>query len=140
MQGISRVAVFAASGLWLSIGVAGATVAADEHSGEPFVAAVRAFADTVLTHGRERYGSQEMPLFVDGLEVQSLEPARWQNSGQVWVLSNFASQQPLFRLLDGLTGLTGETRYRHAAEEAARYALKHLQTPNGLLYWGGHLA
>ena len=140
MKGISPAAVFAALGLWLSTGLAGATVAADEHSGEPLVSAVRAFADTVLTHGRDRYGSQETPLFVDGLEVQSLEPARWQNSGQVWVLSNFASQQPLFRLLDGLTGLTGEARYRQAAEQAAQHALKHLQTPNGLLYWGGHLA
>jgi pectate lyase len=140
MKGISRAAVFAALGLWLSAGLAGATVAAEEDSGEPLVSAVRAFADAVLTHGRDRYGTQQTPLFVDGLEVQSLEPARWQNSGQTWVLSNFASQQPLFRLLDGLSGLTGEARYREAAEQAAQYALKHLQTPNGLLYWGGHLA
>jgi pectate lyase len=140
MKGVSRTAVFAALGLWLAAGLAGAAVAAEEDSGEPLVSAVRAFADTVLTHGRDRYGSQQTPLFVDGLEVQTLEPARWQNSGQTWVLSNFASQQPLFRLLDGLTGLTGEAPYREAAEQAAQYALKHLQTPNGLLYWGGHLA
>jgi pectate lyase len=43
-------------------------------------------------------------------------------------------------VLDGLTALTGEPKYRRAAEEAARYALKHLTTPNGLLYWGGHFA
>jgi len=140
MSGIMRVAVFVAFAAWLSINFAGAAAAADDDSGEPFVSAVRAFADTVLTHGRDGYGPQKTPLFVDGLEVESLEPARWQNSGQTWVLSNFASQQPLFRLLDGLTGLTGEARYRQAAEEAARYALKHLRTPNGLLYWGGHLA
>ena len=31
-------------------------------------------------------------------------------------------------------------RRRHAAEQATGYALEHLTTPNGLLYWGGHLA
>ena len=56
------------------------------------------------------------------------------------MLSNFASQQALLRTLDGLTGVTGEEKYRRAAEETTRYALEHLRTPNGLLYWGGHLA
>jgi len=52
----------------------------------------------------------------------------------------FRQQQPLLRILDGLTALTGEPKYRRAAEEATRHALQHLATPNGLLYWGGHLA
>jgi len=55
-------------------------------------------------------------------------------------LSNFASQQPLIRLLDGLSTLTGEAKYRQAAKDATAYALKHLQSRNGLLYWGGHVA
>jgi pectate lyase len=46
----------------------------------------------------------------------------------------------LLRTLDGLTVLTGQKKYRQAAEEAAGYALEYLTTPNGLLYWGGHLA
>jgi pectate lyase len=112
---------------------------ADE-SGGSYISAVRAFADAVMDHGRDTYGKQQTPLFVDGLHAETLEPVRWQKSGETWVLSNFASQQPLMRLLDGLTALTGEPKYRQAAEEASRYALKHLQTPNGLLYWGGHLA
>jgi len=69
-----------------------------------------------------------------------MEPVRWRRRGQTWVLSNFASQQPLMRLLDALTALTGEATYRRAAEDATRYALKHLRGPNGLLCWGGHLA
>lgn len=102
--------------------------------------AVRAFADTVLTHGRDKYGKRSTPLFVDGLHVETLQPVRWQGPRDVWVLSNLASQQPLFRLLDGLTAITGDPQYRRAADEAARYALEHLRAPNGLLYWGGHLA
>lgn len=111
-----------------------------EPRAERYVTAVRTFADTVLAHGRDDYGPQKTPLFVDGLEVTSLEPVRWQKGGETWVLSNFASQQPLLRLLDGLTALTGEAKYRAAAEETTKYALEHLQSPNGLLYWGGHLA
>ena len=99
---------------------------------------VRDFANTVLEHGRDSYGKEHTPLFVDGLHVETLEPATWRWKDQTWVLSNFASQQPLLRTLDGLTALTGDQKYRQAAEDAARYALKHLTTPNGLLYWGGH--
>lgn len=106
----------------------------------PYLDAVRSFADAVLAHGRDRYGPQRTPLFVDGLHVDSLQPARWQRGGEAWVLSNFASQQPLMRLLDGLTALGGDPKYRQAAHQATQYALEHLQTPNGLLYWGGHLA
>ena len=108
--------------------------------GQRYLQAAVAFADRVLADGRDKYGRVHSPLFVDGLHVVSLEPVRWKNSGKDWVLSNFASQQPLMRLLDGLTAVTGEAKYRQAAEEAARYVLENLRTPNGLLYWGGHLA
>ena len=72
-----------------------------------YVQAVHSFADTVLKHGRDVYGKQKTPLFVDGLHIETLAPVRWQCRGQTWVLSNFASQQPLLRLLEGLTGITG---------------------------------
>jgi len=111
-----------------------------ELSSEPYVKAVRSFADAVLQYGRDTYGEQKTPLFVDGLHAKTFEPVRWEYRGQTWVLSNFASQQPLLRTLDGLTAITGETKYRDAAEEATGYALKHCRAPNGLLYWGGHLA
>ena len=65
---------------------------------KPYIDAVRRFADTVLERGRDRYGKVATPLFVDGLHVETLEPARWiWKEGEVWVLSNLASQQPLFR-------------------------------------------
>jgi len=105
-----------------------------------YVEAVRSFADTILNHGRDVYGKEKTPLFVDGLNAETLAPVKWECRGQTWVLSNFASQQPFVRLLDGLTGITGEEKYRRAAEEATRYALAHLQSPSGLLYWGGHTA
>ncbi|MHC4179878.1 MAG: hypothetical protein ACYSWU_20420, partial [Planctomycetota bacterium] len=111
-----------------------------EPDGGRYIGAVRAFADATVEHGRDKYGEEETPLFVDGLHADSLEPARWKGPKETWVLSNFASQQPLLRTLDGLTALSGAKKYRRAAEDATRYALRQLHTPNGLLYWGGHLA
>ena len=109
-------------------------------SGQRYIQSVRSFADRVLADGRDKYGKDNTPLFVDGLHVETLEPARWECRGESWVLSNFASQQPLMRTLDGLTALTDGKEYRQAAEDATRYALERLRTPNGLTYWGGHLA
>jgi pectate lyase len=105
-----------------------------------YLDAVRTFADRVLQSGTDIYGPNTTPLFADGLNVKTLEPVKWKCRGQTWVLSNFASQQPLLRTLDGLTSLTGQKKYRQAAEQATGYALQNLTTPNGLLYWGGHLA
>lgn len=108
---------------------------------EKYLTAVRKFADTVLEHGRDTYGEKQTPMFADGLEAETLEPVRWVwKDGSEWVLSNFASQQPLLRLLDGLTGVTGEKQYRAAAEDSARYVLQHATAPSGLVYWGGHTA
>jgi pectate lyase len=107
---------------------------------EKYLKAVQNFADTVIEKGRDTYGNKHTPLFVDGLHAKSLKPVIWKKDGQSWILSNFASQQPLIRTLDGLSVLTEDPKYRRASIDATRYALKHLQSPNGLLYWGGHLA
>lgn len=110
----------------------------------PYLAAVRTFADLALEHGRDRYG-RPTPLFIDGLDVDTLMPVRWKGAdGKEWVLCNLANQQGLLRVLDGLTTLTGEGRYKQAALESLRYAFDHLrygtQHNGGLLAWGGQLA
>ena len=81
---------------------------------EKYLKAVQNFADTVIEKGRDTYGSKHTPLFVDGLHVKSLKPVIWKKDGQSWLLSNFASQQPLIRTLDGLSALTMDTKYRRA--------------------------
>ena len=105
-----------------------------------YFTAVRKFADPALERGRDKYGKQHTPLFVDGLNVDTFEPVRWKKRGETWVLCNFASQQSLMRTLDGLTAITGESRYCEAAEAATRHVLKHLRAPNGVINWGGHMA
>jgi len=102
---------------------------------------VREFADNVLKYGRDTYGPKHTPLFVDGLNVNTHEPVKWiAPNGDRWILSNLASQQTLFRTLDGLTRITGDQKYKQAAMDAIKYAFENLRSPNGLLYWGGHAA
>ncbi len=102
--------------------------------------AVRTFADNVLKYGRDVYGPKHTPLFVDGLNIETHDPAKWEKDSQVWILSNLASQQNLFRVLDGLTTLRGDEKYRQAATEAIEYAFENMRSNNGLLHWGGHVA
>ncbi len=106
-------------------------------SSEKYLQGVIRFADAVIEHGRDTYGTETTPLFVDGLHVDTLEPPLWGHElYQSWILCNYASQQSLMRTLDGLTALTGDQKYRQAAQDATRYALKNLTSSNGLLYWG----
>jgi pectate lyase len=51
-----------------------------------------------------------------------------------------SSQQTWLRTLAALTVLTGDARYRDQAAATTRAAFARLSTPEGLLYWGGHLA
>lgn len=103
-----------------------------------FVRAVQTFADNVLEHGRDRYGTTRSPLFVDGINVDTREPLYWHYRGHSWVVSNFANQQNLMRVFIALSKITGEPRYRKAAEDAARYMFDHYADSQGLLRWGGH--
>jgi len=119
------------------LGAAAAVCAEDKDPGR-FLKAVRTFGDLVLEQGRDTYGPKKTPLFVDGLNVDTLKPPVWKREGEEWILSNLATQQTLFRTLDGLTRATGDSRYRDAAVQSLRYAFDNLQHPGGLLYWGGH--
>jgi len=108
---------------------------ADEKS--KYLDAVRTFANNVLKYGKDTYGPKHTPLFVDGLNIHTHEPVKWiAPNGDRWILSNLASQQNLFRTLDGLTKITGDPKYKQAAMEAIEYAFENLRSPNGLLYWG----
>jgi len=116
---------------------------ADEDS--KYLKAVREFADNVLKYGRDTYGPKHTPLFVDGLNIHNHEPVKWispkgdystATDTEEWILSNFASQQTLLRTLDGLSSITGDTKYQQAAMDAIKYAFDHLRTPSGIFYWG----
>jgi pectate lyase len=132
MMKISRMCIVA-----LIIAAGGRLLAAED---DKYVNAVQTFADNVLKYGKDTYGPKHTPLFIDGINLRTHEPAKWKKDGQEWILSNLASQQNLFRVLDGLTLLTNDPKYRREAVEATQYAFANLRSPNGLLHWGGHVA
>jgi pectate lyase len=113
----------------------------DPNQSSKYLDAVREFADNVLKYGRDTYGPKHTPLFVDGVNVNTHEPVKWIDpNGSKWILSNLASQQSLFRTLDGLSKMTGDQKYRQTAMNAIEYAFGNLRSPNGLLYWGVYTA
>jgi pectate lyase len=118
-----------------------ATEIPDQNDSSKYLDAVREFADNVLKYGRDTYGPKHTPLFVDGLNIHTHEPVKWIDpDGTKLILSNLASQQNLFRTLDGLSTITGDPKYKQAAMDAIEYAFANLRNPNGLLYWGIKIA
>ena len=115
--------------------------AGNDRGQEPseYLQAVQTFADNVMEKGEDRWGDYHSPLLVDGIEVETGEPIRWeQDTGEEWIISNFASQQNLMRVFTTLTELTGEPVYRERAEEITNYMFEQHSDSVGLLHWGGH--
>jgi pectate lyase len=111
--------------------------------------AVKTFADNVLEKGIDRWSGKNTPLLADGINVETGEPLEYFYDGRTgvkgeggeaksWVMHNLAGQQNLFRVLVGLTNLTGNQKYKAAAEKAIRYHFDSLKSECGLLRWGGH--
>lgn len=83
--------------------------AAESSDPNRYLNAVREFAGNFLKYGRDTYGPKHTPLFVDGLNIYTHEPVKWiAANGDRWILSNTASQQNLFRILDDLTRIMGD--------------------------------
>ena len=125
--------LLAPAAVWLAAPARGKGDTMDRH-----LRAVTDFAEGVLRHGRDVYGPQQTPLFVDWLNVDTLESPRWRRDGQEWILSNLGSQQNMLRAFVGLSGATGEPKYRQAAVDVISYTFEHLQDTGGLLRWAGH--
>ena len=113
---------------------------------EGILSTVETYANTILEHGRDRYGDTHTPLFVDSLDVDTKEFTPYPTAHRIRfeypeaVLANPATYQDFLRTLVGLTALTGEQRYRTAAEALCAYTLDELTDDEGLIQWGGHVA
>ena len=109
---------------------------------DELVESVRRHAETVLEHGRDRYGDERTPLLADAVDAGTLDAvpydARDVDDGRR--LSNFAVQQEFLRTAVGLARLTGATEYRDEAAALATWVLENLTDDAGLPYWGGHAA
>lgn len=111
--------------------------------------AVKSFADNVLEKGVDQWSGKNTPLLADGINVDTNKPLEYVYDGSIgvkgqggapnsWIMHNLASQQNLFRTLVGLSNLTGDEKYRSAAEKSIRFHFDSLRSECGLLRWGGH--
>ncbi len=100
---------------------------------------VMEFAENVLKFGRDRYHERPSPLFADGIDVNTGEHLKWVlPGGREVVVSNLACQQNLYRTLTALTNITGDPKYKEAAQTGLKYHFDYLADDSGLLQWGGH--
>ena len=86
-----------------------------------YLEGARRFADCVIQNGQDTYGKEQTPLFVDGLNTHTHGPVKWislkgdwqtaTGTGE-WILSNFAAQQTLLRILDGIVLTANDARIR----------------------------
>jgi pectate lyase len=102
---------------------------------QKFTDSVTQFVETVNERCRDKYSGKKTPFLVDGINLKTDEPMRWETH----ILSNVACQQNFLRTLDGLSTVTGEPQYRTQARKWIEHAFDTLQdTASGMLYWGGH--
>ncbi|HUU29347.1 MAG TPA: hypothetical protein VM123_16210 [archaeon] len=114
-----------------------------------YLAMVRSYADTMIQYGRDRYGPEHSPLFAYAL-TRDKEPTLItkipgespdiRNADRTLGCANPGSQHGLYQLLYALEGMTGESRYSRAADEALKWFFEHAQSQEtGLVAWGEHL-
>src|SRR5690606_29572436 len=94
-----------------------------KHRESQYLSAVKTFADNAIEKGKDRWSGKNTPLLADGINIQTGEPLEYVYDGSVgvrgeggqpdkWIIHNLASQQNFFRVLVGLTNLTGDQKYR----------------------------
>lgn len=107
----------------------------------PRLEALLNHANTALTYGMNIEGSKYPNILVDGIDVTSMEPVIWNKfTDNQYYQSNLYGQSNFLKMLDGLTMITGDEKYRKVAHDQIkfRFDTPGLVDDNGLFYAGGH--
>ena len=113
------------------------------------------YAEAMIAHGRDVYGSRQSPLFAEAmdrgtmrlLEGEALKQAEaiprelWgvRPSDRMLAGGNPQHCQNLYQILYALSDLTGKTRYAEEADRSLKFFFEHCQSPvTGLFWWGEH--
>ena len=129
------------------------SVRADDTSkdagGPGYFGAVKAYADTMLSKGRDTYGQEHSPLFAAALDRGTMELGSAKSFGKISGVrggdrsiggANPQEDKTLCVILYRLSELTGEKQYAAEADKALKYFWTHCQSPEtGLMAWGEHL-
>ncbi len=130
--------------------------AAAERKAPDYLEVVRAYADALIDHGRDRYGPVRSPLFATTLDRRTLRLCEGDRLAEVkdipregWGIrphdrmptgANSQHHQNLYQVLYALTEVTGEPRYAEAADAALAWFFRHCQSEaTGLFAWGEHI-
>jgi len=130
-----------------------ASVSADSPSF--FLDTVRRYADVMIERARDTYGPKKSGLLLSALDRMTVAPLtarpappggirREDRAGRPWTALTGANPQldeNLLRVLYVLSELTGDPRYRDAADEELTWFLNNTMSPaTNLLPWGEHLS
>lgn len=148
---VRRVSPLIAFGLFVA--VVGVSCHAADKPTQPAVAGdadymklVRSYADAMITHGRDTYGTQHSPLFASAMDRKTFQPfkespgelAEMRDGDRTFSGANPMHDQNLYQILYALTELTGQPKYAQAADEVLKWFFEHCQSPRGLMAWGEH--
>jgi hypothetical protein len=117
---------------------------------------VKAYADTLVVHGRDTYGDVHSPLFAAALDREHLAlldgPAmetvlaipreEWgiRPHDRTLTGANPMQDEHLYMILYALSEITEDPQYKAAADDALRYFFTNCQSPvTGLFAWGEHI-
>lgn len=115
---------------------------------------VRTTLNTLIEHGRDRYGKEHSPLFAAILTQDTLECPReppmfpsvsvridaGRMSRRAPGSANQFYDQATFRTMDLMTMLTGDQKYRNAVLDALRFNLTDAIDRRGFPALGGHIS
>lgn len=120
-----------------------------------FLDTVRSYADAMMEHGRDVYGEKKTGLFLSAMDRRTLNPLtirpappggvrRGDRAGLPWcklVGANPQVDENLLRVLYALSEITGNERYKQAADHEVKWFFENAQSPvTGLLPWGEHMS
>ena len=103
--------------------------------------ALKAHAETALLYGRNVEGALYPQLFVDGIDPVTKEAPIWNKfTNDKYYVSNLYGQSLLLKMMEGLTWMTEDDKYKDAAytQVQMRYDNPALADENGLFYAGDH--
>lgn len=98
---------------------------------------VKEYADRVIANK----DGELYDVLPNGFNVYSRNPVTWvRKNGEITTPSSIMQQQYFFRVLDGLTELTGDSKYRDYAKSQYEMYMNtdSLHDKNGLFYSGNH--
>ena len=114
-----------------------------------YLKTVRLCADAIIKHGRDNLGPKRTAMVLSMLDRKTLRPPEKLPKAPAGIRkvdrtnqygSNANLQQNLYIALQHLSRITGDPRYKRAAEDALVDFLRLTQHPDtGLLAWGEHL-